>query len=85
MPPVIYARMLASIADRDRTIRTLQDSFAEGRLTWDELDHRLGQALRTRDFPQLLALTADLPPAGPFDRLPAHRTTPRRTNPGRIG
>lgn len=85
MPPVIYARMLASVADRDRTIRTLQDSFAEGRLTRDELDHRLGHALRTRDFPQLLALTADLPPAGPFDRLPAHRTTPRRTNPGRIG
>jgi DUF1707 SHOCT-like domain len=75
--------MLASAADRDRTIRALQESFAEGRLTRDELDERLGQALRSRDFPQLLALTADLPPRGPFDRLPAHRTTPCRTTPCR--
>ncbi len=74
--------MLASAADRDRTIRALQESFAEGRLTRDELDERLGQALRSRDFPQLLALTADLPP-GPFDRLPAHRTTPCRDIRGR--
>jgi hypothetical protein len=70
--------MLASVADRDRAIRTLQESFAEGRLTRDELDQRLGQALRSRDFPELLALTADLPPDGPFARLPAHRCTPRR-------
>ena len=77
--------MLASVADRDRTVRTLQRAFAEGRLTRDELDQRLGQALRTRDFRQLLALTADLPPAGPFERLPAHRTTPRRTSSGWIG
>ena len=85
VPPLIYTRMLASVADRDRTIRMLQDSFAEGRLTRDELDQRLGQALRTRDFPQLLALIADLPRRGPFDRLPAHRSTPRRTSSGWIG
>jgi hypothetical protein len=76
--PVGYARMLASVADRDRTIKALQESFAEGRLTRDELDERLGQALRSRDFPELLALIADLPLANPFTRLPAHRTTPRR-------
>jgi len=72
--------MLASVADRDAAIRTLQESFAEGRLTRDVLDQRLGQALRSRDFPELLALTADLPPDGPFARLPAHRCTPRRTD-----
>lgn len=76
----MYARMLASPADRDRTIRALQESFAEGRLTRDELDERLGQALRSRDFPELLTLTADLPSDNPFARLPAHRTTPRRTD-----
>jgi hypothetical protein len=76
--PVGYARMLASVADRDRTIKALQESFAQGRLTRDELDDRLGQALRSRDFPELLALIADLPLASPFARLPAHRTTPRR-------
>jgi Domain of unknown function (DUF1707) len=76
--PVGYARMLASVADRDRTIKALQESFAEGRLTRDELDEWLGQALRSRDFPELLALIADLPLANPFARLPAHRTTSRR-------
>ncbi len=74
----MYARMLASPADRDRTVRVLQESFAEGRLTRDELDVRLGRALQSRDFPELLMLTADLPSDNPFARLPAHRTTPRR-------
>ena len=69
-------RMLASVADRDRAIRILQESFAEGRLAMDEFDQRVGLAIVSRDFRELLALTADLP-AGPFDRLPAHRITPR--------
>ncbi len=76
---MMYARMLASVADRDRAIRILQESFAEGRLSRDELDQRLGRALRSRDFPELLALTADLP-AAPLARLPAHRATPRRAH-----
>jgi DUF1707 SHOCT-like domain len=76
--------MLASAADRERTIRTLQESFVEGRLTRDELDQRLEQALRSRDFPELRRLTADLPPRGPFDRLPAHRTYPCRVTSRRI-
>ena len=71
--------MLASAADRERTVRTLQESFVLGRLTRDELDQRLERALQSRDFPELRTLTADLPPDGPFDRLPAHRTTPCRT------
>jgi Domain of unknown function (DUF1707) len=79
----MYTRMLASVADRERTIRTLQESFVEGRLTRDELDQRLARALQSRDFPELRALTADLPPRGPFDRLPAHRITPCRTTLGR--
>jgi hypothetical protein len=69
-------RMLASVADRDRAVRILQAAFVEGRLTMDEFKERVGQAIVSRDFRELLALTADLP-AGPFDRLPAHRVTPR--------
>ena len=69
-------RMLASVADRDRAIRILQASFVEGRLARDEFEQRIGLAIVSRDFRELLALTADLP-AGPFDRLPAHRVTPR--------
>src|SRR5258707_14533159 len=70
------ARMLASVADRDRIVRILQESFAEGRLTRDEFGQRVGQAIASGGFPELVALIADLP-AGPLDRLPAHRTTPR--------
>jgi hypothetical protein len=69
-------RMLASVADRERTIKILQESFAEGRLTNAEFEQRIEQAILARDFGELLTLTADLP-VGPFGRLPAHRVTPR--------
>jgi len=70
-----YARMRASRADRDRALEVIQASFAEGRLTKEELDLRVGQALVSRFFAELMALTADLP-VGPFGRLPAHPVTP---------
>ena len=69
-------RMLASVADRDRTIRILQASFIAGRLTMDEFEQRVELAIVSRDFRELLALTRDLP-CGLYDRLPAHRVTPR--------
>ena len=69
-------RMLASVADRERTIKILQESFAEGRLIKAEFEQRVERAILARDFGELLALTADLP-VGPFGRLPAHRVTPR--------
>lgn len=78
MAAVYQARMAASEADRERVIRNLQESFIEGRLTTGEFDQRMGQALVSRDFRELLALTADLPLRSLFGRLPAHRTTPRR-------
>jgi hypothetical protein len=67
--------MRASSADRERTIFVLQKSFVEGRLTKDELDDRLGQALVSRAFHELMGLIADLP-VGPFGRLPAHPSSP---------
>jgi Domain of unknown function (DUF1707) len=70
-----YARMLASVTDRDRAIEVVKTSFAEGRLTKAELDLRVGQALVSRYFPELMALIADLP-VGPFGRLPWHPATP---------
>jgi Domain of unknown function (DUF1707) len=72
----LYARMLASAADRDRAIKVLQESFAEGRLSWEEFDDRIGRALVSRDFPELAALISDLP-VSPLGRMPAHRVTPR--------
>ena len=68
--------MLASEADRERAIRILKDSFVEGRLAFDEFEHRVGQAITSRDFSELLALYDDLP-VGLFDRLPMHPLDPR--------
>jgi hypothetical protein len=49
--------------DRDGTISLLREAFAEGRLTQDEFDGRMGQAAVARTMGDLAALTADLPPA----------------------
>ncbi len=67
--------MRASAADTDRTVAVLKTSFVEGRLTRDELDLRLGQALVSRFFGELMEVTADLP-VGTFGRLPAHPASP---------
>jgi Domain of unknown function (DUF1707) len=68
----------ASHADRDRVIDLLKAAFAHGRLTKDELDERLGQALAARTYAELAALTADLPPRLAGARLERTPTPPRR-------
>jgi hypothetical protein len=68
--------MWASVADRDRAIRILKESFVEGRLAFDEFEERIGRAITSLDFRELLALYHDLP-VGLFDRLPAHPLDPR--------
>jgi len=59
----------ASHADRERVVGTLQTAFVQGRLTADELDERVGQALAARTYAELAALTTDLPTD--HDRAPA--------------
>jgi hypothetical protein len=54
-------RLRASHADRDRVIDTLKSAFVQGRLTKDEFDDRVGQALAARTHAELAALTADIP------------------------
>ena len=51
----------ASDADRDQVIDTLKDAFVQGRLTMDELGMRTGQALVSRTYAELTAITADIP------------------------
>jgi hypothetical protein len=51
----------ASDADRDFVTDLLCAAVADGRLTLDELDARLGTALSARTLPELAALIADLP------------------------
>jgi Domain of unknown function (DUF1707) len=58
------AHMRASHADRDRVVDMLKTAFVQGRLAKDELDLRVGQALASRTYADLSALTADIP-AGP--------------------
>jgi hypothetical protein len=57
-------RLRASHADREQVIGTLKTAFAEGRLDKDELEALAGQALTSRTYAELAALTADIP-AGP--------------------
>ncbi len=54
-------RLRASHADRDQSIEVLKTAFVQGRLTRDELDARVGQALASRTYAELAALTADIP------------------------
>jgi hypothetical protein len=54
-------RLRTSHADRDQAIDVLKAAFVQGRLTKDELDLRVGQALASRTYADLGALTADIP------------------------
>jgi hypothetical protein len=49
-------------AERDESMSLLGDAAAEGYLTPDELDERLGVALTARTVQDLRSLTHDLPP-----------------------
>jgi hypothetical protein len=53
--------MRAATADRERTVDVLKAGFAEGRLTQDEYDERMGRAYAARTYGELNALIADLP------------------------
>jgi Domain of unknown function (DUF1707) len=67
----------ASRADREHVIDTLKAAFVQGRLTKDELDSRVGQALTTPACADLAVLTGDLP-AG---LAPPHQAASRRAWP----
>src|SRR6516165_10672637 len=60
-PAVREGETRASDADRDAAAGLLNEAFAEGRLTADEHDQRLGAAYAARSWQQLQQLTADLP------------------------
>ena len=68
-------RLRASHADREQAIEVLKAAFVQDRLTKDELDTRVGQALASRTYAELAAVTADLP-AKP---IPAQPPRPAQT------
>jgi hypothetical protein len=55
----------ASDGERERTVVTLRDGAAEGRLTFDELAERLELAYRATTAGELEQLVADLPAVAP--------------------
>jgi hypothetical protein len=61
--------------DRERAISALKAAFVQGRLTSDEFDARVGQALASRTRAELAAITADIP-VGPAGVQPARRPNP---------
>jgi len=58
----------ASDADRDRVTARLQEHFAAGRLTRDELDERITAVLHAKTFGELRPALADLPEPVPAPR-----------------
>lgn len=63
--PTPHSAMRAAHADRERTVDVLKAAYAEGRLTANEYEHRMGAAHQAATYGQLAALVADLP-AGPL-------------------
>ena len=61
MHPGMNPAMRAASADRERAVDVLKAGFAEGRLTQDEYNERMGRAYAARTYAELAALTADLP------------------------
>jgi uncharacterized membrane protein len=71
--------MRAASADRERAVDVLKAGFAEGRLTQEEYNDRMGRAYSARTYGELAALTADLP-AGPWPAWAVPQPQPMTTN-----
>lgn len=58
-------RIRISDADREEMTARLRDHFAEGRLSREELDDRVTEALSAKTFGELRRIMADLPDPAP--------------------
>ena len=54
-----HGRLRASYTDREQMIDVLKAAFVQGRLTKDEFDARIGQALSARTYAELAAFLTD--------------------------
>jgi len=70
----------SSDADRDRAVASLRDGASEGRLTFDELSHRVELAYAAATMVELDELLADLPAATTTAPKPVPRGKLRRWN-----
>ena len=71
--PGRYGQMRSSAAEREHVIDVLKTAFADGRLTQEEYEDRVGLALRPLTYAELAVLTSDLP-AGLPGSLPPPRS-----------
>ena len=67
-------KMRAADADRDRVVERLNMAYSEGRLSKDEYDGRLENALSARTYADLDQLVTDLPAARATAVTPVART-----------
>jgi hypothetical protein len=73
-------QLRVSDADRSHVTGRLREHFAEGRLTYDELDERISAALNATTFGDLRCVLADLP-----EPVPAPLRAAQHPQPGWIG
>ena len=73
------AGLRASRADRERVIDLLKAAFVQGRLDRDEFDARIGQAVASRTYGELAAVTVGIPAeqTGALPRRPPVRARRR--------
>ena len=71
-----HGRLRASDADRERVIEELKVAFVQGRLAREDLDRRAAQALTSRTYAELAAVTAAVPARRPPETRPPE-TGPR--------
>ena len=77
--PDRYGQMRSSAVEREHAIDVLKTAFAEGRLTKQEYEDRIGLALTPLTYAGLAALTSDLPEGlegSPRTPLPARLPPP---------
>jgi len=62
--PADHSLMRVSDSDRDQTAEVLREAAGQGRISFDELEERLGLAYAAKTYADLAAVTHDLPQAG---------------------
>jgi hypothetical protein len=78
-----HGRMRAGHDDREQVIAELKAAFVQGRLDKDELEERAAQAVASRTYGELAALTADLPAPVPASAAPETGAQAAAGTPGR--
>ena len=82
--PADRRHLRVSDADREQAAELLRQAAGDGRITFDELDQRLGAAYAARTYGDLSEVTADLPASGE-QRPGALDTAPGTFPAARIG